>query len=256
RFLESGASAAAFASAGASLLGCSNISAPAPVVSRLDRLRSAVQGRVIVPSDSAYAIASQPWNAHFANVLPAAVVIVANANDVAQAIKFAREYRLNFAVRNGRHSFAGFSTNTGLIIDVSNLVDVRAERAAEQATFGAGLTNLPLYSKLWPTRMTVPAGTCPTVGLSGLSAAGGFGRLSRLYGLTCDNILEIKLVSAAGEFITANRKENGDLLWAWKGGGGGNFGAAVEFTARLHPVDMLFTEIAYTFPIANAVQVM
>ncbi|HZY99822.1 MAG TPA: FAD-binding oxidoreductase [Candidatus Baltobacteraceae bacterium] len=219
-------------------------------------LRSAIDGRVIAPADSAYGIASQPWNARFAGVLPQAVVVVANANDVAQAIGFAREYKLSFAMRNGRHSFAGFSANAGLIVDVSALTTVRIDRGAEEATFGAGLTNLPLFTKLWPARMTVPAGTCPTVGLSGLSAAGGFGRLSRLYGLTCDNILEVKLVTASGDLVTANHRENAELFWACRGGGGGNFGAAVEFTARLHPVDMLFTESQFTFPIASGARVM
>jgi FAD/FMN-containing dehydrogenase len=219
-------------------------------------LRSSIQGRVVVPSDSTYDVESQPWNARFANVLPAAVVVVANANDVAQTIKFAREYNLSFSMRNGRHSFAGFSANAGLIVDVSALKNVRADRARQRATFGAGLTNLPLYTSLWPTRMTVPAGTCPTVGLTGLSAAAGFGRLSRLYGLTCDNILELQIVTAAGEIVTANKNEHADLFWACRGGGGGNFGAVVELTARLHPVDMLFTEIVYTFPLAHAVQLM
>lgn len=256
RFLESGASAAAFASMGGSLSACSAAGGSSLPTSYLDQLRAAIAGRVIVPSDSAYGFESQPWNARFANVLPAAVVIVAGANDVAQTMKFAREHRLSFAMRNGRHSFAGFSANAGLVVDVSNLTDVRADPAREQTTIGAGLTNLPLYTKLWPTRMTVPAGTCPTVGLTGLSAAGGFGRLSRLYGLTCDNILEVKLVTAAGDVVTANQRENADLLWACKGGGGGNFGAVVELTARLHPVDMLITEIAYTFPLASAVRVM
>lgn len=256
RFLKSGASAAVFTSA-VSLARCSSVApAPPPRTSPLDRLRSAIQGSVIVPSDSAYGIASQPWNANFAGVLPAAVVVVASAADVAKTIKFAREYQFGFAMRNGRHSFAGFSANAGLVIDVSNLTTVRVDGAGERATFGAGQTNLPLYAKLWPTRMTVPAGTCPTVGLTGLSAAGGFGRLSRLYGLTCDNILELKVVTAAGDLVTASENEHADLLWACKGGGGGNFGAVVELTARLHPVDMLFTEIAYTFSIANAVRVM
>ena len=77
-----------------------------------------------------------------------------------------------------------------------------------------------------------------------------------LYGLTCDNILELSIVTASGDVMTANQDQHADLLWACKGGGGGNFGAVVELTARLHPVDMLFTEIAYTFSIANAVRVM
>lgn len=256
RFLESGVSAAAYASIGASLYACSNTSASPVPKSGLDQLRSAIKGSVIVPSDAAYAIASQPWNAQFANILPAAVVVVAGADDVAQTINFAREHKMSFAVRNGRHSFAGFSANNGLIVDVSALTAVRIDKPRDSVTIGAGQTNLPLYAKLWPARMTVPAGTCPTVGLTGLSAAAGFGRLSRLYGLTCDNILELTLVTAAGKVVTANRSENADLFWACRGGGGGNFGAVVELTARLHPVDMLFTEIAYTFPLANAVAVM
>jgi FAD/FMN-containing dehydrogenase len=256
RFLESGASAAAFASLGASLSACSAGGGSPPYPSPLDQLRSAIEGRVIVPADAAYGIASQPWNARFANVLPVAVVVVAGANDVVESIKFAREYGLSFAMRNGRHSFAGFSANTGLIVDVSGLADVRVDSAREQVTIGAGLTNLPMYAKLWPTRMAIPGGTCPTVGLTGLSAAGGFGRLSRMYGLMCDSILEVKLVTAAGKLVTANEREHADLLWACKGGGGGNFGAAVELTARLHPVDMLFTEIEYKFPLAGAVRVM
>lgn len=236
--------------------GCTGSNAAPLPPSRLDQLRRSIAGRVVTPSDAAYGIESQPWNAHYAGVLPAAVIVVANPGDVAQTIKFAREYGTSFAIRNGRHSFAGFSANTGLIVDVSHLTRVRADRARQTATIGAGMTNLPLYTKLWPTRMTVPAGTCPTVGLSGLSAAGGFGRLSRLYGLTCDNVLELELVTATGQLVTANEREHPDLFWACRGGGGGNFGAVVELTARLHPVDMPFTEIAYTFPLSGGVKVM
>lgn len=223
--------------------------------SRLDQLRAMIQGSVIVPSDVAYGYESQPWNARFAGVLPMAVVVVAGANDVARTIAFAREYELPFAMRNGRHSFAGFSANAGLIVDVSALTSVRADRATQRATFGAGQTNLPLYTALWPARMAVPAGTCPTVGVTGLSMAAGFGRLSRMYGLTCDNVLEVVLVTAAGEVVKANEKQHADLLWACRGGGGGNFGAVVELTARMHPVDMLFTEITYTFALSSAVKV-
>lgn len=255
-FIASGASVAALAAAGGSLSACSTVSGSPVPSNHLDRLRSSIVGRVIVPADSAYAVASQAWNARFAHVLPAAVVEVANAEDVAKTIRFAREYGSSFAVRNGRHSFAGYSANAGLIVDVSALNDVRADRVRERVTFGAGQTNLPLYARLWPMRMAVPGGTCPTVGLTGLSAAAGFGRLSRLYGLTCDNVLEIKIVNAEGDLVTANERAHSDLLWACKGGGGGNFGVVVELTARMHPVDMLFTEIAYTFPIAAAARVM
>ena len=215
-----------------------------------------IRGDVIVPVDPRYAIASQPWNARFERVLPAAVVVVADAGDVATTIKFARENSTSFVVRSGRHSFAGFSANTGLIVDTTNLKSLGVDRSRQQATFGAGWTILPLYNAVWPTRMTVPAGVCPTVGLGGLSAAGGFGRLSRTYGLTCDNIVQAKVVDANGALLTANQHENADLWWALRGGGGGNFGAVVEFTAQMHPADMPFTEITYVFPLAVAVRVM
>ncbi len=257
RFLASGASAAAYASLVFPLSACSSPGSAAPLPPNdLNALRAAIAGRVIVATDPAYGVASQPWNARFADVVPAAIVEVANADDVVTTIAFARAHGLSFALRNGRHSFAGFSANIGLIVDVAGLSSVRVDRTHERATFGAGQTNLPLYTALWPARMTVPAGTCPTVGLTGLSAAGGFGRLSRLYGLTCDNILDVTLVTAAGKLLNASASENADLFWALRGGGGGNFGAVVELTAQLHPVDMPFTEIVYAFPLARATQVM
>jgi len=190
RFIEAAASAAA--------LGGIGLPLSARSAANLARLRSAVRGHVITPADSAYRSKSEPWNARFANVLPAAVVIVADAHDVGRTIAFAREHDLPFVVRNGGHSFAGFSASHGLIIDVSALREVRIDRKNQRATFGAGFTNLALYETLWPARMSLPAGTCPTVGVTGLSQAGGFGRLSRLYGLTCDNILELKVVAADG----------------------------------------------------------
>ncbi|HET9391906.1 MAG TPA: FAD-binding oxidoreductase [Candidatus Rubrimentiphilum sp.] len=247
-FIEAAASAAALGGIGLPLSARS--AAP------LAQLRSAVRGHVITPADSAYRSKSEPWNARFANVLPAAIVIVADAHDVGRTIAFAREHGLPFVVRNGGHSFAGFSASHGLIVDVSALREVRIDSKNQRATFGAGFTNLALYERLWPARMSLPAGTCPTVGVTGLSQAGGFGRLSRLYGLTCDNILELKVVDASGDVLTASDTQHSDLLWACRGGGGGNFGAVVELTARIHPVDMSFTEIAYTFPLLHGLRVL
>jgi len=109
------------------------------------------------------------------------------------------------------------------------------------------MTNLPLYEALWPHKMVVPGGTCPTVGITGLALGGGFGRLSPLHGLTSDNLLRLRMVTAGGEIITADERENADLYWACRGGGGGNFGVVTELSFRLQPVDMPFTEVQYTF---------
>ena len=104
--------------------------------------------------------------------------------------------------------------------------------------------------------MAVPAGTCPTVGVTGLALGGGFGRLSPLYGLTSDNLLGVRMVSANGDILTADDRENSDLLWACRGGGGGNFGVVTELTFRLRPVDMPFTDFNYVFGWQSALKVL
>ncbi|MCP4380642.1 MAG: FAD-binding oxidoreductase [Hyphomicrobiales bacterium] len=212
-------------------------------------------GTVVDQTNSTYGMVSQPWNARFADIRPMAIVLAANEGDVARAIAFARDQQVDFVIRNGRHSFAGYSATPGMIIDIAALNAVNADMQAETATVGTGMTNLPLYEALWPHRMVVPAGTCPTVGITGLALGGGFGRLSPLHGLTCDNLLGVRMVTADGRIVQADDRENSNLLWACRGGGGGNFGAVTELTFRLQPVDMAFTEINYTFGWESALQV-
>ncbi len=209
-----------------------------------------------MPGDASYGMVSQVANAQFADVHPAAIVIVADEGDVASAVAFAREEHLDFVIRNGGHSFAGYSTTPGIVIDVRSLTTVRADPQRAMVTVGAGMTNLPLYEALWPHKMVVPGGTCPTVGISGLALGGGFGRLSPLHGLTCDNLLGVRMVLADGRIVSADETENPDLYWACRGGGGGNFGVVTELTFRLQPVDKPFTEIQYTFDRAAVLPVL
>ena len=187
---------------------------------------------------------------------PLAVVMAADENDVAAALTFARDEGLDFVARNGRHSFAGYSATSGMVIDVSALATVVVAADRETATVGAGMTNLPLYEALWPHRKAVPAGTCPTVGVTGLALGGGIGRLSTLHGLTSDNLIGLRMIDADGRVIVADEEQNPDLLWASRGGGGGNFGVVTELTFRLQPVDMPFTNIDYTFAWPTALKVL
>ena len=159
-------------------------------------------------------------------------------------------------MRSGGHSFAGYSTSPGIVIDVRALTTVTVDREAATAKVGAGMTNLPLYEALWPHRMTVPAGTCPTVGLTGLALGGGIGRLSTLHGLTSDNLIGLRMIDANGRITIADVEQNADLLWASRGGGGGNFGVVTELTFRLQPVDMPFTNTSYTFAWPAALKVL
>ncbi len=214
---------------------------------RLAAFARTLRGRVVAGADPDYGMLAEVADTRYSGVRPLAIVVAADETDVAKTIGFVRDEGLPFAARNGGHSFAGYSITPGIVIDLRSLTAVKPDPARATAIVGAGMTNLPLYEALWPHRMVVPAGTCPTVGISGLSLGGGFGRLSPLHGLTSDNLLGVRMVMADGRIMSADEHENADLLWACRGGGGGNFGVVTELSFRLQPADMPFTEIEYTF---------
>jgi hypothetical protein len=104
------------------------------------------------------------------------------------------------------------------------------------ATVGAGARLIDVYSGLTPLGLTIPAGSCPTVGIAGLALGGGVGYAGRKLGLTCDNLLGLSLVTANGKLLECSPHEHSDLYWASRGGGGGNFGIATSFRFRTHAV--------------------
>lgn len=139
--------------------------------------------------------------------------------------------------RSGGHSYEGLSViDDGLVIDVSRLAAVTVDATRGEAVVGAGVKLLDLYQRLWEYGVTVPGGTCPTVGIAGLTLGGGIGFLSRPYGLTCDSLVEVEMVDANGDLLRASESEHPDLFWALRGGGGGNFGIATAFTFRVQPI--------------------
>ncbi|MDD3169807.1 MAG: FAD-binding oxidoreductase, partial [Eubacteriales bacterium] len=159
------------------------------------------------------------------------------AQDVVNAILWVRDHRLPFRVRCGGHSYEAFSlVDGGLVIDVSGLLTLQLNKEELTVQVGAGHRLQPLNETLWYQGVALPVGTCPTVGISGLTLAGGYGLLSRLFGLTCDSLLEVEIVTAQGKLIRANENQHSDLLWACRGGGDGSFGVITSFTFHLHPV--------------------
>jgi FAD/FMN-containing dehydrogenase len=214
----------------------------------LEKLAARIEGRVVLPASPLYERERLLWNARFEHVRPAAVVKVAGAEDVQRVIGFAREHDVRVVARNGGHSFGGYSMGEGaLVVDVSELDRVEVSYDRSQARLGAGATVLPTYKALWPYKLAIPAGTCPTVGITGLTAGGGLGVLGRVHGLTCDSLVEAELVTAGGELLRASEDVNADLFWALRGGGGGNVGIVVAQTFRLVPVDMRFTHLTLEF---------
>jgi FAD/FMN-containing dehydrogenase len=143
-------------------------------------------------------------------------------------------------VRGGRHSYEAFSlVNDGLIIDLTEMEAVSVDRTRQQMTVQAGIEQIKAYENLWSQGLTLPMGSCATVGLAGVTLGGGYGLLARSLGLACDRLLSAEVVSAKGQLFRAAADANADLFWALRGGGGGNFGIVTSLTYLAHPVQQV-----------------
>ncbi len=205
----------------------------------LSALRKELQGDLIQQGASGYAQAKLVYDTRFNNVKPLAIAYCEGPSDVAKCLLWSQQNKVPFAARSGGHSYGGYSTTTGLVIDVSRLKGVHL--SGTTASVGAGAQLIDIYSTLWNSRRTIPGGSCPTVGIGGLALGGGVGFSSRLHGTTSDNILSLTLVDAAGKVRTCSKSENADLFWACRGGGGGNFGIVTTFKFKTYPVGNVST---------------
>ncbi|MGW0854102.1 FAD-binding protein [Streptomyces sp. NPDC002690] len=190
-----------------------------------------LDGTLVRPGDSAYDTARRLYNTRFDSQRPAAVAYVRHEDDIRECLAFARTSGTPVAIRSGGHSYAGLSAGTGrLVVDVSALSGVDPD-----GTVGAGARLGDIYRSLGAHGLTVPGGSCATVGISGLTLGGGHGVASRAYGLTCDNLTSATLVTADGRTLTADATRNKDLFWALRGGGNGSFGVVTRLGFRTSP---------------------
>jgi FAD/FMN-containing dehydrogenase len=211
------------------------------------RLATDLDGTLLLPPDADYASTALTKNIAYNVVRPAAIAVVANAMDVQKAVRWARDNEIPAVAQSGGHSYAGYSTTEGLIVDMSSLSSIEIDDGSGQVTCGAGVLLGDLDDAVASHNITVPAGRCPTVGLSGLVLGGGFGFSARQMGLTSDNMIETQLVTAQGDLVVCNESENADLFWACRGGGGGNFGINVGFVMAGHEVgDVSWFELNWT----------
>jgi FAD/FMN-containing dehydrogenase len=192
-------------------------------------------GSLVRPGDASYATAKLLFDPRFDGQHPAGIAYVKNTHDVSTCLAFARKFGIPFAARSGGHSYAGWSGSSGLIIDVQNFKGVSVSGAT--AVVGAGTRLVDFYSGLAAKGRAAPGGSCPTVGIAGVTLGGGNGVMSRAYGLTCDNLEAVQIVTANGAVLTATAdpRHYSDLFWACQGGGGGNFGVVTSFTFRTVP---------------------
>ena len=192
-----------------------------------------LSGPLVRPGEAAYAVAKRLFDPRFDSLHPAGIAYCRNPHDVATCLAFVRKYGVPVAARCGGHSYAGWSSTSGLIVDVTRMAGVNFSEST--AIVGAGTHLIDFYNGLASRGRAVPGGSCPTVGIAGLALGGGIGVVSRAYGLTSDNVTSLQIVTADGQVRTANAGSNPDLYWACRGGGGGNFGVVTSFTFTTRP---------------------
>ncbi|MER8887307.1 FAD-binding oxidoreductase [Mesorhizobium sp. M0816] len=202
------------------------------------RLRQAISGDLILADDPGYDQARRVWNG-MVDKRPAAVFYCAESSDVVTAVNFARSQGFLVAVRGGGHNVAGSSVcDGGLVIDVSRMkrIEVDPIRRVARAEAGLNLGEFDAATQVHGLATTI--GVNADTGIAGLTLGGGFGKLGRKHGLSCDNLVAVEIVTAGGRLLTANAAENADLFWGIRGGGG-NFGIVTTFEYKLHPVGPL-----------------
>jgi FAD/FMN-containing dehydrogenase len=205
----------------------------------IEALRSEVTGSVITPADPEYDEARRVYN-FMIDRRPAAVVRCASSADVAAVVRYAAATGTELAVRGGAHSVPGFGTaDDAIVADLSGLATVTVDPAARTASAAGGATWGDFNEATAVHGLATTGGIISTTGVGGLTLGGGIGYLSRGYGLSCDNLLSARVVTADGQTVTASESDHPDLFWALRGGGG-NFGVVTEFTFQLHPVSEIY----------------
>jgi FAD/FMN-containing dehydrogenase len=213
-------------------------------------LRGSLRGQLLTPGQDGYDTARRIWNGAF-DKKPALIARCAGAADVSQAIKFARAHDLLVAVRGGGHSLSGQSVcDGGLMIDLSPIKGVRVDPQAKRAHVEPGVLLGHFDRETQAHGLATTAGTVSHTGVAGLTLGGGFGRIGRRFGLSCDNLASADVITADGTFVKASAHDNPDLFWGLRGGGG-NFGIVTSFEYQLHEVEPAMIGGMLIFPFVN-----
>jgi FAD/FMN-containing dehydrogenase len=212
-------------------------------------------GPLLRLGDDGYDAARSIWNGMI-DKRPTLIARCTGPADVIACVNFTRAHQLLLAVRGGGHNVAGNALcDGGLVIDLSLMRGVRVDPEARLAHVQPGVTLGELDRETQVFGLVTPVGMVSQTGVAGLTLGGGFGWLSRKYGLACDNLLSAEVVTADGRFVTANEREHADLFWGLRGGGG-NFGVVTSFTFQLHPVGPTVLAGVIFYPMEQAREVL
>lgn len=225
-----------------------------PTAADWSALAKDLHGTLVRPQDAGYATDRRLYNTRFDGLRPAGIAYVSGADDIRRCLDFARRTTVRPTIRSGGHSYAGWSSGDGrLVIDVSKLNTISVDGG--QATIGAGAKLIDVYATLGKHGRTIPAGSCPTVGVSGLTLGGGHGVVSRSLGLTCDSLVGATLITADGTVHEVSADREPDVFWALRGAGCGNFGVVTSLRFTTHPVPDVVTGYL-TWPWSRAADVV
>ncbi|CAD6527989.1 6-hydroxy-D-nicotine oxidase [Paraburkholderia kirstenboschensis] len=219
--------------------------------SAIEELKTAVRGQLLLPDDAGFDEARSIWNAMI-DRRPAMILRCAGVADVRRGVAFARDNGLPLAIRGGGHNIAGSALcDDGLVLDFSLMKSVRIDPFARHAYVEPGATLADFDHEAQAFGLATPLGINSTTGVAGLTLGGGFGWLSRKYGMTVDNLISADVVTADGELLRASADSNEDLFWAIRGGGG-NFGVVTSFVFALHPVGPMVYSGLVVLPLDQA----
>src|SRR5581483_241309 len=244
------------ASAGVALAapGCASAKPRKPLVSSVPkRLQQAMRGHVFQRGQPGYNGARLVYNELFDWVMPQAVARPIDASDVQGAVNWAVAHGVALRARSGGHSYQGYSTvPNGVMLDLRKLNGISVNKHAKTATIGPGAQLIDVYTQLAANGAAIPGGSCPSVGIAGVTLGGGMGVAGRAFGLSADNLVGARIVTADGKLLKVNKNSNPDLFWALRGGGGGNFGIVTEFTFNVHPLPSRATYFNVSWPWSSA----
>ena len=221
----------------------------------IEELQSTFRGQLIQPSDADYDEARQVWNGYI-DKYPALIAQCTGTADVIDAVTFARKHDIEVSVRGGGHNVAGSALcDDGMVIDLSGMRGIHVDASQKLARVQGGATWGDLDRETQVFGLAAPGGVVSTTGVAGLTLGGGLGWLRKKYGLSCDNLNSVEIVTADGKLLTASHNENKDLFWALQGGGG-NFGIVTSFEFQLHEVGPTVMMCAVMYPIEIADKVL
>ena len=220
----------------------------------IEELQSTFRGRLIQPEHPDYDEARKVWNGYI-DKHPALIAECTGAADVIDAVNFARNNNIEVSVRGGGHNVSGSALcENGMVVDLSKMRAVHVDVSKKTARVQGGATWGDVDRETQVFGLAVPGGVVSTTGVAGLTLGGGLGWLRKKYGLSCDNLRSVDIVTAEGSLLTASSNENPDLFWALQGGGG-NFGVVTSFEFELHEVgpDVMMCAVMYPIEIADKV---